>query len=378
MTRLYIELKPEGETPMSKSRATEDFVIARAKQIMVPYLLSWHSVEWFGVYVIAQRVAKRFMDDSQQVFIAGDASHTHSPKAAQGMNTSMHDTLNLGWKLNLSIRGLAKPELLATYEHERRKIAQDLIDFDYEHANAFHAGDAKALAENLRTNIRFISGVGAEYGHNVLNRPLQERSRGALSPGMILAPARATRYVDANPVDLQLDVPMLGQFRIYFLCGTNLTAALPFLTQVCYHVSDSHSSPLHRLTTAAKASYGTRPRPSSGKEAFMQLQRYVAASELFTYALVTAAAKDTFEIADLPPLLQASRWTVYLDDIPESDTRRQTCLDKWLGGLMDREVAIVNVRPDGYVGSVGLWDVGEAAPASSWLDDYYSAFLQPA
>ena len=46
-------------------------------------------------------------------------------------------------------RGLAKPSLLATYEDERRKIAQDLIRFDYEHANAFSAGDEKALAENF-------------------------------------------------------------------------------------------------------------------------------------------------------------------------------------------------------------------------------------
>ena len=57
------------------------------------------------------------------------------------MNTSMHDTFNLSWKLNLAIRGLAKPSLLETYEDERRKIAQDLITFDYEHANAFAAGD---------------------------------------------------------------------------------------------------------------------------------------------------------------------------------------------------------------------------------------------
>ena len=98
------------------------------------------------------------------------ASHTHSPKAAQGMNTSMHDAFNLSWKLNLAIRGLAKPSLLATYEDERRKIAQDLITFDYEHANAFAAGDEKALAENFAQNIGFISGAGVKYNANVLNR----------------------------------------------------------------------------------------------------------------------------------------------------------------------------------------------------------------
>ncbi|KAG9942337.1 phenol 2-monooxygenase, partial [Aureobasidium melanogenum] len=152
MTRLYIELRPESDEPMDKAKATQEFVMERARQIMAPYKLSWESVEWFGIYQIGQRVASRFTDDSGRAFIAGDASHTHSPKAAQGMNTSMHDSLNLAWKLNLAVRGLAKQSLLGTYEHERRKIAQDLINFDYEHANAFHDGDAKALARNFLTN----------------------------------------------------------------------------------------------------------------------------------------------------------------------------------------------------------------------------------
>jgi hypothetical protein len=101
------------------------------------------------------------------------------------MNTSMHDTYNLSWKLNLAIRGLAKPSLLATYEDERRKIAQDLITFDYEHANAFAAGDDKALAENFAQNIGFISGAGVRYNANVLNRP-EGVVKGQLRTGSLL------------------------------------------------------------------------------------------------------------------------------------------------------------------------------------------------
>src|SRR3982074_3079301 len=83
----------------------------------------------------------------------------------------MHDSLNLAWKLNLVIRDLAVPELLSTYEDERRKIAQDLIKFDTEHVRAFTQGD-EALAKNFDENIRFIAGVGAEYSTNMLNRPI--------------------------------------------------------------------------------------------------------------------------------------------------------------------------------------------------------------
>ena len=50
-----------------------------------------------------------------RVFIAGDACHTHSAKAGQGMNVSMNDTWNLGWKLGAVLRGTARPELLHTY-----------------------------------------------------------------------------------------------------------------------------------------------------------------------------------------------------------------------------------------------------------------------
>ena len=68
-----------------------------------------------------------------RVFIAGDACHTHSAKAGQGMNVSMADAFNLGWKLDLPFsRGIARPELLHTYSQERQRVAQELIEFDEE------------------------------------------------------------------------------------------------------------------------------------------------------------------------------------------------------------------------------------------------------
>lgn len=74
MTRLYIELRPESGGAISKARATQDFVMDRARQIMKPYSLTWTSVEWFGIYQIGQRVANIFTDDESKVFIAGDVS----------------------------------------------------------------------------------------------------------------------------------------------------------------------------------------------------------------------------------------------------------------------------------------------------------------
>src|SRR5699024_8083798 len=65
-----------------------------------------------------------------RVFIAGDACHTHSAKAGQGMNGSMQDGFNLGWKLGHVASGNSPEELLQTYAEEREDIAYKLIEFD--------------------------------------------------------------------------------------------------------------------------------------------------------------------------------------------------------------------------------------------------------
>lgn len=100
-----------------------------------------------------------------------------------------------------------------------------------------------------------------------------------------------------------------------------------------------------------------------------------------------STSKHLFEISDLPAILARSPWTIYLDDMPDLDTRGLTCTEKYLGApLQDGEVAIVNVRPDGYVGAVRRWDMspGGAAEdaietgreAARWLDAYFDGFLQ--
>jgi hypothetical protein len=290
----------------------------------------------------------------------------------------MHDAFNLAWKLNLAIRGLANPELLATYQQERRKVAQDLIDFDFEHAAAFADGDSDALAENFAANIGFISGAGIKYDRSVLTSPERTAPRGVLRAGDLMAPARVTRYIDANPVDIQLDIPMLGQFRVYFFVP-DVHSASVFLRLVCDHVS-SMESILGRATAAAAKSYATLNLEPTKADEFIQPGRYTAASRLFTFATVTSMPKSAVEISDLPALLQKSRWTLYMDDLSDEKTGK-SCTEKWLGDVGRQEVAIVNIRPDGYVGGIGRFDTkgdsaAAATAASKWLDSYYGGFLK--
>lgn len=280
----------------------------------------------------------------------------------------MHDALNLAWKLNLAIRGIARSELLGTYEHERRKVAQDLINFDYEHANAFHEGDPKALAQNFLKNVRFISGVGAEYTTNILNSPSSTRS--ALQPGSVLTPAKVTRYIDANPVDIQLDIPMLGQFRTYFMC-TDLKTVMPFLQETCDMISTLLES------KSLDSSYAKKQRTPNESDEYTRPRRYLFAGNLITPALVTRTEKCDFEIFDLPQLLRESPWTVYLDDCAAQNTSQKYCHEKWIGEMAETELVIVNVRPDGYIGCVQRWDVARdnTVDAAESVRGYYSSFL---
>ncbi|GMG54549.1 unnamed protein product [Aspergillus oryzae var. brunneus] len=348
MTRLYVQLSETDGERVDRSKATPEYVMRRARDAMHPFRIEWKTIEWFGNYVVGQR-----------------AGHCHSALAAQGANTSMHDSFNLAWKLNLVIRGLAKPSLLATYEQERRKIAYDLINFDAEHCKAFSQGEA-ALAKNFDENIRFISGVGAEYSHGLLNRGRTAIST-PLQPGTLQLPAKVTRYIDANLVSIQLDIPMLSQFRIYFFIP-DVPKALGFLGTICKGLDNATG--MGKVSSRASQSYATQPQGAAPSDAFIQPQRYTSVSSVFTYAMVTQSSKSEFEIADLPKVLQDSRWTLYLDDV---DSPR--CTDKWFGSLQGEQVGIVIVRPDGYVGSIDTWELTAGTEAGKWIDDYFAFMM---
>ncbi|GFG22341.1 phenol 2-monooxygenase [Aspergillus udagawae] len=368
MTRLYVELSSTEGERVDKAKATPEYVMALAKKAMAPFKLEWKSIEWFGNYVVGQRVARHFNDEEMQIFIAGDAGHCHSALAAQGANTSMHDSFNLAWKLNLVCRGLAKKSLLATYEDERHKIAMDLIRFDAEHCNAFEQGEA-ALAKNFDDNIRFISGVGAEYSRGLLTK-IQSNlvTGGELRPGALLVPAKVTRYIDANPVDIQLDIPMLGQFRIYVLVPET-PSMKGFLDAFCARFKDPRSV-LGWVSALAHQSHKEKPRAKAASDDYIQPDRYTTVSHLFTLSLVTKSSKSEFEISDLPDVLRQSRWTLYLDDADEKQ-----CTDKWVGKLDSDQGAIIIVRPDGYVGSLSLWREKGGDKAADWVEEYYASFL---
>lgn len=82
------------------------------------------SVAWASAYAMNARLADRYRAGG--VLLIGDAAHIHPPTGGQGLNTSVQDAYNLGWKLAAVLAG-APDTLLDTYEEERRPVAADVL-----------------------------------------------------------------------------------------------------------------------------------------------------------------------------------------------------------------------------------------------------------
>ncbi|MEW9921386.1 FAD-dependent monooxygenase [Marimonas sp. MJW-29] len=180
LVRLYVEmdkLNPEERVANRDLQASD--LIAAANRILAPYTIDVKEVAWWSVYEIGHRLTDRF-DDAEgdpipQVFIAGDACHTHSPKAGQGMNVSMGDAFNLGWKLVQVLAGASDASLLRSYSEERQSVAQDLIDFDHEWARIMSAPpetregeDAPRFQKYFVEHGRYTAGVSVRYTPSLL------------------------------------------------------------------------------------------------------------------------------------------------------------------------------------------------------------------
>ncbi len=80
---------------------------------------------WYSGYRVHHRIADAFC--SGNAFLAGDAAHIHSPAGGQGMNTGLGDAVNLGWKLAAVVNGWSAPDILTSYDEERRPFGVRLV-----------------------------------------------------------------------------------------------------------------------------------------------------------------------------------------------------------------------------------------------------------
>ncbi len=189
LSRLYVDLGNQDENDAGEIRKTSlDDIIRRANAILHPYTLEVKSIAWWSVYEVAHRVttgfdnvpADRIGQQHPRAFIMGDACHTHSAKAGQGMNVSIQDGWNLSWKLAAVLEGRAPESLLATYSAERRVIAQDLINFDKEWSTLMARpvdewDDPQDLARWYEKTIEFPMGFMTQYPKNQIVAGLEHQ-----------------------------------------------------------------------------------------------------------------------------------------------------------------------------------------------------------
>ena len=154
-----VEERRSSKGRIDRSKITPESILKQAQEIFHPYSLEMTDLHWYTGYQIGQRVSPKFSSHNR-VFISGDACHTHSPKAGQGMNVSMQDTYNLGFKLALVCKGLSKQDILSTYESERLKVARDLIAFDHKLSRLFSG-------KPMIPNSDIMDGVDLDEFHQV-------------------------------------------------------------------------------------------------------------------------------------------------------------------------------------------------------------------
>lgn len=271
LVRLYIELdKLKQSERVSDKNITTDQLVAAAQRILHPYTLDVKEIAWWSVYEIGQRICDKFDDvpaDEMHarrplVFIAGDACHTHSPKAGQGMNTSIADAFNLGWKLAAVLRGAASPRILHTYSDERRALAQELIDFDREFAKMFSAPptdptnlgaggvDPEEFQKYFVKQGRFTAGTAVHYRPSVITaEPHHQHLATGFVVGTRFHSAPVLRFADAKPMQLGHTMKADGRWRLFAFGGRDdLIMPHSRMHALCDFLAVSPDSPIRAYT----------------------------------------------------------------------------------------------------------------------------------
>lgn len=294
----------------------------------------------------------------------------HSPKAGQGMNVSMNDTYNLGWKLASVLQGLADPKLLDTYSSERQAIAKELIDFDRDLARMFSAKpklksklatgkiddsevDPAEFQAYFTKQGRFTAGVETHYKPSLItfaDQSAQDLAHG-FQIGRRFHSAQVLRLADAKPVQLGHVMDADGRWRIVI--------------------------------------FGPLEDPSVVSSAVFKLCEYLKTVLIPAY---TSSSADIDSIIDVRAVFQQPRAALVLAEMPDL-----FCPAKGRYGLQDYEKAfsdeesygfgfgeifktrgidrergcMVIVRPDQYVSAVLPLD------AHKELGKFFAGFMLP-
>jgi phenol 2-monooxygenase len=370
LVRFYIELdKLAANERIANRNVTVERLVAVARNILHPYTLEVKEIAWWSVYEIGQRLCDSYDDTRNdvarlpRVFIAGDACHTHSPKAGQGMNVSMQDSFNLGWKLMSVLRGRSSPELLRSYSIERRAVAQDLIDFDREFAKMFSAAprdpsnpqsdgvDPIEFQNYFVRQGRFTAGVETRYRPSLLTgEPKHQQLAKGFPIGMRFHSAPVIRLADAKRVHLGHVVKADGRFRFFIFADPCRGAPSARVRALCQFLTDSPQSPVKRYTP-----------PNADVDSIIDVR------------VVFQEGHREFNPEDMPPLLLPRKGRYGLKDYEKvfcAELNSATNIFDMRG--VDRERGCVTVvRADQYVAHILPLD------AYAEMTSFFERFMLP-
>ena len=371
LVRLYVELDRLGEHERAADRGmgAQD-IIAKAQRIFRPFELDVKEVVWWSIYEIGHRLTDKFDDvpadqvatRAPRVMLAGDACHTHSPKAGQGMNVSMGDTFNLGWKLISVLTGRADASLLHSYSGERRAAAKGLVEFDHKWARVVGARAEQDLADSATdglprvarefvNNLPFTCGLTIQYERSALTgAPTHQQLATGFDIGKRFHSAPVVRLADAKPMHLGHCIEADARFHlVVFAPAGDAGGAGGAVATLCEWLEHDPASPLRRHTAAGEDVDAVIDTRAVFQQHFRALDH-----------------------AAMPTLLRPHVGRYGLCDYEKvfcADTKRGEDIFKMRG--IDRAAGcVVIVRPDQYVGHILPLQVrGDLA-------DYFAAFLR--
>lgn len=370
LTRFYVELDKlaEGERVASRNITVEQ-LIAAAQRIFRPYTIDVKEVAWWSVYEIGQRLTDKFDDVPDEavsarlphVFICGDACHTHSPKAGQGMNVSMGDALNLGWKLVSVLEGRCPPEVLHSYSSERQAVARDLIEFDREWSRIMSErpetgsdtqGEAPKFQRYFIEHGRYTAGMSVTYRPSTLTgAPTRQALAAGFEIGSRFHSAPVVRLADAMKLELGHVIRADTRWRLFVFCPDEDPAADDAaIARLGRFLRDAPDSPLRRHTRAQDD-----------------------IDSVFDIRAVFQQATRELAIETLPAFLKPRKGRLGLVDYEKmfcAETNNGRDIFD-LRGIDRKNGCIVIVRPDQYVAHVLAID------AYKELADFFEGFMLP-
>jgi phenol 2-monooxygenase len=348
LVRIYVELdKLHEDERVTERNISADDLTAATQRVLKPYSFEVKEIAWWSVYEIGQRLCDKFDDVPAQesekrlprVFIAGDACHTHSPKAGQGMNVSMQDSFNLGWKLASVLRKRCTPRLLHTYSAERQAIAKELIDFDREWAQMLSAS-AKSATELNPTEVQtyfvrqghYTAGTATSYRASLITgEPAHQPLATGFVIGTRLHSAPVIRLADARPVHLGHTTNADGRWRLFaFASREDPAAANSGIRGLCEFLAQSPDSPVRKYTPAGKDIDSV----IDVRAVFQQSHRDLAVERMPAFLL---PQKGRYGLRDYEKM--------FCPDLSRNDIFAMRGIDRQRG-------CVIVVRPDQYIAHV--------------------------